>query len=64
MPDKRMRSLSITFDGGADDGNIRENAIRALRCAMRKPWLWYGVGFTIRKPFGTLTGVFEEVPHV
>ena len=60
MPDKRSRKITAEFDGNEGNGNIRENAIKSLRKRMRKPWLWYGVGFIIHKPFGTLEGVFEE----
>lgn len=59
MPDKKKRKIIVKFDGDEDNGNIKENAIKALYKRMKKPWLWYGVGFVIYKPFGTLEGVFE-----
>lgn len=59
MMDKRNRKLKVEFDGDANGGNIRNNAIGALRKRMRKPWLWYGVGFLVHKPFEQIEGIFE-----
>jgi hypothetical protein len=59
----RKRSLEVNFDGDGNDGNILHNAKLALRSRMRKPWLWYGVGFTVKKPFGSIDGIFEPDPE-
>ena len=62
MPNGRKRSLTVKFDG--DNGDIKELADQALRNAIKKPWLWYGVEYQIRAPFHDsagikLTGIFE-----
>ncbi len=61
MPGGRQRTISVKFDADEGNGNIRENAIFALRQRMRKQYLWYGVGFIVHKPFNTtIEGVFED----
>ena len=45
MMNGKTRKLTVSFDGDANDGNLRANAIKALQKRMRKPWLWYGVNY-------------------
>jgi hypothetical protein len=58
MPDKRSRTITFIFDGEfqAESKGLAEFFRRS-----KKPYLWYGVGFTIYTPLGQcIHGVIER----
>lgn len=59
MIDKRHRKIEFYYDGA--DGETQELGVKALRKRLRKPYLWYGVGYEILTPLGMrIQGTFED----
>lgn len=55
---KRTRTIIALFDEKAGE-NIHVSGIKALYNKMRKPYLWYGCGYTILTKNNVFSGPFE-----